>query len=125
MKTILLVEDDVALSWLLQKILERKYKVTRVSDGLEAWAWLSESNSCDLVISDVNLPLISGTELLENLRTSSLYAQIPVLMLSALEDQKEICMKLGAIAFVSKPFNPQDFLQEVMLAVDEAPEYSF
>src|SRR5688500_18245848 len=125
MKTILLVEDDVALSWLLQKILERKYKVARVSNGLEAWAWLSERNSCDLVISDVNLPLISGRELLENLRTSNLYAHVPVLMLSALEDQKEICMKLGAIAFVTKPFNPQHFLQEVMLAVDEAPQYSF
>lgn len=123
MKTILLVEDDAALSWLLEKLLERNYKVARVSNGLDAWGWLSESNRCDLVISDVNVPLMSGKELLGSLRTSTLYNQIPVLMLSALEDEKETCLSLGASAYVTKPFNPHQFLDEVRLALDAAPAY--
>lgn len=124
MKTILLVEDDMALSWLLEKLLERNYKVARVSNGLDAWGWLSEKNRCDLVVSDVNVPLMSGRELLESLRASTLYNQIPVLMLSALEEEKETCLSLGASAYVTKPFNPHQFLDEVRLALDDAPAYS-
>jgi DNA-binding response OmpR family regulator len=124
MKTILLVEDDMALSWLLEKLLERNYKVARVSNGLDAWGWLSEKNRCDLVVSDVNVPLMSGRELLESLRASTLYNQIPVLMLSALEEEKETCLSLGASAYVTKPFNPHQFLDEVRLALDDTPAYS-
>lgn len=125
MKTILLVEDDMALSWLLEKILVSNYRVVRACDGLKAWAWLAEGNRCDLIISDVNLPLISGKELLENLRASTLYEHIPVLMLSALKDEEKICMELGASAYVTKPFNPHQLLQHVKRALNDAHEYSF
>src|SRR5687768_9447737 len=120
MKTILVVEDDTALSWLLEKILVSKYRVVRASDGLKAWAWLAEGHGCDLVISDVNLPFISGRELLENLKASSLYEQIPMLMLSALPDEDEICMELGASEYVTKPFNPYRLLQLVIRALNAA-----
>lgn len=118
MKRVLVIEDDVALSWLLEKLLQSEYQVVVMNDGLDAWAWLSDGNFCDLVVSDINVPSLPGTALLENLRTSGLYSHLPIIILSALEEPKESCLRLGAMAYLTKPFNPYQFLQEVRLAVN-------
>lgn len=118
MKRVLVIEDDMALSWLLEKILQPEYQVVVMNNGMDAWAWLSDGNFCDLVVSDINLPSLLGTELLENLRTGSLYDHIPVIILSGLEEPKESCLKLGAIAYLIKPFNPYQFLQQVRQALN-------
>lgn len=125
MKKILLIEDDTALSWLLERILRQDYNVVAMKDGLEAWAWLSDGNFCDLIISDVNLPSLRGTELLENLSNSGLYNHIPVIILSALEESRKVCLELGALTYLLKPFNPHQFLQEVRRATNQQPEYVF
>ena len=124
MKKILLVEDDAALSWLLEKILRWDYNVVSMKDGLEAWSWLSDGNLCDLIISDVNLPSLQGTELLENLSNSGLYNHIPVIILSGLEESRKVCLELGAITYLLKPFNPHQFLHEVKLAINRQPQYA-
>jgi two-component system chemotaxis response regulator CheY len=115
MKKILLIEGDAPLSWLLGKILRTRYEVTVLQNGMEAWSWLSERNTPDLIIADVNLPSLDGIELLENIRISGLLSNIPFMILSGVPDdaQRDQCLELGAFSYISKPFEPQAFLSEV------------
>ena len=117
MNKVLVIEDDAPLCWLLEKILRGKYEVIVMNNGLEAWSWLSDGNSCDLIISDVKMPSLNGIELLENLSNSGLFRNIPVIMLSGLEDSREECLNMGAFAYLVKPFEPQRFLSEVNRAL--------
>src|SRR5687767_15181607 len=117
MNKVLVIEDDAPLCWLLEKILRGKYEVIVMNNGLEAWSWLSDGNTCDLIISDVKMPSLSGIELLENLSNSGLFKNIPVIMLSGFEDSMKQCLELGAFAYLVKPFEPQKFLSEVNRAI--------
>jgi two-component system, chemotaxis family, chemotaxis protein CheY len=122
MKRILVIEDDAPLCWLLERILRGKYEVIIMNNGLEAWSWLSDGNSCDLIVSDVKMPSLDGIELLENLSNSGLFKNIPVIMLSGFDDSKDQCLALGAFAYFVKPFEPQKFLVEVNRAIEHHNE---
>lgn len=117
MKTVLIIEDDAPLGWLLERILRGKYNIVLMNNGMEAWLWLSEGHHCDLIISDVNMPSLTGVELLENLRCSGLYNAIPVIILSGLDDSKDQCMAHGAFSYLVKPFEPQQLLAEANRAL--------
>jgi two-component system, chemotaxis family, chemotaxis protein CheY len=118
MKRVLVIEDDTALCWLLERILKVKYEVVCVSNGLDAASWLSEGKPCDLIVSDLMMPALNGFELLETLRDSGLYNTIPVIILSGFTDSKEECLQLGAVGYLIKPFTPQQLLQEVEAALE-------
>ncbi|MBX2963553.1 MAG: response regulator [Cyclobacteriaceae bacterium] len=115
MKKVLVIEDDEPLCWLLEKILSKKYEVFIMNDGLEALSWLSSGNSADLIISDIRMPSLDGIQLLENLKQSGLYKDIPVIILSSFEDprKRKECMDLGAVDYFIKPFDPQHFISRV------------
>lgn len=125
MNKVLVIEDDAPLCWLLERILRGKYEVIVMNNGLEAWSWLSDGNSCDLIISDVKMPSLDGVELLENLSHSGLFRNIPVIMLSGLDDSRKRCLELGAFAYLVKPFEPQKFLGEVSRALVQQKEKVF
>ena len=113
MKKILLIEDDAPLSRLLGKILKTKYDVTIISNGMDAWSWLSERNIPDLIIYDINTPSMDGIEFLENIRINGLFNDIPVIMLSGFPEKHGQCIELGAFSFIQKPFEPQSLLSEI------------
>ena len=86
-----------------------------MSDGMEAWSWLSDGNLPDLIISDIKMPSLDGIELLENISTSGLFKNIPVIILSGYEDgdKRKRCLDLGAFTYLVKPFEPQALVAEV------------
>jgi two-component system chemotaxis response regulator CheY len=112
---VLVVEDDLSMCWLLESILNTKYKVAIKNNGLEALSWLSVQHPPDLIISDIKMPVIDGLELLEQLSVSALFKNIPVIMLSGLDNPgtRKRCLDLGAFAYLVKPFSPQKLLDEV------------
>jgi two-component system, chemotaxis family, chemotaxis protein CheY len=115
MKKILVIEDDIPLCWLLQKILSRRYQVEIMNNGMDAWSWLSDGNLPDLIISDIKMPSLDGVELLENISTSGLFKNIPVIILSGDDDvlKRKECLDLGAFTYIVKPFEPQLLMAEV------------
>jgi two-component system chemotaxis response regulator CheY len=119
MKKVLVIEDDAPLCWLLGKILNRKYEVMVMNSGMEAWSWLTDGNSPDLIITDLNMPAMDGVELLEYVSNSGLFRNIPVMILSGDDDpvKRLQCLELGAYAYLVKPFEPQAFLREVERAL--------
>ena len=114
MKKILVIEDDAPLCWLLEKILI-KHKPIIMNNGFDAWCWLSEGNYPDLIISDIKMPSLDGIELLENLSSSGLFRNIPVVILSGYEDaaKRKECLDLGAFTYLVKPFEPRLLLEIV------------
>lgn len=115
MKRILIIEDDEPLCWLLEKILKGKYEPIIMKNGLEALSWLSDGNLPNLIISDINMPTLDGIELLENVRSSGILRDIPVIMLSASDDseKRKKCLALGASNYLIKPFEPQLLIEEI------------
>lgn len=115
MKRVLVIEDDAALGWLLEKILSKKYEAITVSNGMEAWSWLSDGNIPDLIVTDIRMPLVDGIELLENLSMSGLFKNIPVIVVSGVDDPiiRQKSLDYGALAYLVKPFEPQRLLREI------------
>jgi len=121
MRKVLLIEDDTLLSWLLEKILKNSYDVTVMTDGLEAWSWLTSSESPpDLIVSDLKMPSLTGIELLQYLSEHETLRGVPVIIHSGYEDaiKKKQCLELGAWAYLVKPFEPEFLVDEVRRAVE-------
>lgn len=86
-----------------------------MTNGKDAWAWLSAGNIPDLIVSDIKVPLADGMELLENLKVSGLFKDIPVIVLSGDDDYfvRKKCIDYGALAYLVKPFEPYALLREI------------
>jgi CheY-like chemotaxis protein len=114
-KQILVIDDDMTMQCLLQNMLSEKYDVLCADNGMEACHWLSTGNIPDLIISDMCMPEMDGLELLKALSSSGLYRNIPVIILSTLDDAhtRERCLGQGAIAYLNKPFDVQALMQTV------------
>ena len=112
-KKILLLEDDILLGQTLHELLESEgYDVTLVTSG-DAAIDESYENSFDLYIFDINLPDISGLELLKNLREADDKTQ--TIFISALVDLNSIskAFEVGAQDYIKKPFFPEELLIRV------------
>jgi DNA-binding response OmpR family regulator len=115
LKKIFVVEDDRNISALLHHILEGNgYTVENSFDGREALGKL-EYYQPDLIILDVNLPSISGIQLLEALKASKKTASIPVLMCTerSLIGDIETALAIGAEAYITKPFAPDRLIRKI------------
>lgn len=108
-KKLLMAEDNFINQLIMQKIISSKscYSLTIVEDGQKAIDALLREEF-DLVFLDVHMPVMSGDEALDKIRAmDSKLSKIPVVMVtaSAMEDQRQKSMALGADAFVTKPIN--------------------
>ncbi len=103
---ILVIDDDEASRLLLSRILSKKLscEVYEAKNGLEGLSILDKL-SPDLVILDVLMPLMDGNEVLELIRSDSVHAAMPVVIMSALSDKVKIfnIMKLGVADYLLKP----------------------
>jgi CheY-like chemotaxis protein len=108
---VLLAEDDRALRRFLEVVLERAgYRVITASDGLEAMK-IALSTPIDVVVTDAMMPNLSGHEFCRFLRNSQTLAQIPVILLSALERKDTNCDADQADAFLSKPVTSEKLIE--------------
>ncbi len=115
MKRILIIEDDEPLLWLTERIVSKEYEVISTTSSIEGWCWLTEGNYPDLIVSDISMPVMNGFELLENLKSSSLFKHIPVIILSNFTDprKRKKSLDLGAAEFIEKPFEPKFLLNNI------------
>jgi DNA-binding response OmpR family regulator len=113
--SIVVIEDDEAIRWLIKKVLDRTYDVHVFSHVGNAMKHLSKYGHPGMIITDIRLPVINGKDFLRNLKTSILYREIPVLVISSWKDEETQaeCLEAGADGYVAKPFNPEDLLTKV------------
>lgn len=119
MTSVLLVEDDHQLRRALSLTLRaRGYHVWDVGLGAEALELLSR-RTCDVVILDLGLPDIDGTEVVRRVRESS---AVPIVVLSARRDQadKVRALDVGADDYLTKPFGLEELLARLRAALRRA-----
>ncbi|MDH3271041.1 MAG: response regulator [Gemmatimonadota bacterium] len=122
--TILVVEDDPEMQYLLSVVLESEGReVVTASDGASAKEAL-DTSSFDLVLLDLILPDLDGRTLLTRLRADPLTATVPVLVISARggADVREDCFALGADAFIEKPFDPDVLERDVAIRLERSAQ---
>ena len=112
MPNILVVDDESSIIELARLYLEREgYHVEGVYSGMEALDRQSAA-SFDLIVLDLMLPDVDGFEVCRRIRAKS---DIPILMLTARKEDvdKIIGLELGADDYLTKPFNPREFVARV------------
>ena len=118
-KRILLVEDEASISEPLAFLLEREgYRVQVVEDGTEAVRVFPGSDA-DLVLLDLMLPGLPGTEVCRSIRARS---RVPVIMLTAKDSEIDIVvgLELGADDYITKPYSTRELLARVRAALRRA-----
>jgi sigma-B regulation protein RsbU (phosphoserine phosphatase) len=105
---ILVVDDNETNRDLLSRQLERQgYTVAVAANGQQALQMV-DVGQYDLILLDVIMPQMNGFQVLVRLKTDERWRHIPVIMISALEEQDSVvsCIEIGAEDYLPKPFNP-------------------
>ncbi|MGO1470817.1 MAG: sigma-54-dependent transcriptional regulator, partial [Tissierella sp.] len=116
---ILIADDEVNMVWALKKVLIKEgFEVLSAENGEEALKIFRREES-DLVILDLKMPKINGIEVLRNIKDTN--PKIPVIMITAhgSTDVAVEAMKLGALDYISKPFD----IEELRVIIRKALEY--
>jgi two-component system chemotaxis response regulator CheY len=110
---VLVVEDSATMRAYATAALEADphFEVTAAASGFEALKVLPRERF-DLVIADINMPDINGLELIRFIRESPVHATVPLLIISTdgAERDRERGLRLGANAYLVKPFAPEDLV---------------
>lgn len=98
----IVVDDDKDVRYFIRRVIQRRFprsEIVEAADGLEALR-LYETKCADLMVIDHNLPSLSGTDVIRELRARS--ATIPIVMVSSFPAVLKEAMTAGATSFVSK-----------------------
>ena len=113
MSHILVVDDDLSILGVMKRVLEKsEFSVDTVTNGQDALTRITAKRP-DLVILDVEIPGLSGLEILDKIR--SLRPKLPVVMMSSRHDRHIILQacESGANTFFPKPFDSEMFCRKI------------
>ncbi len=118
-KSILIVDDDVANLKLASLILNKgDYEVHGAKSGLDAMNFLKRKKA-DLILLDIEMPVMSGLKTLEKIRSVKELADIPVIIVTSSADKDTIveACSLEIVDYIRKPFIPADLQKRVEKAL--------
>lgn len=118
---VLAVDDNLKNIQVIGSILtEANYEVGFAMDGKQALDLLLESNDYDLVLLDINMPVMNGIETCKAMHRNKLLREIPVIFLTALNEPDNILagFDAGGQDYVTKPFNAKELLSRVKTHLD-------
>jgi DNA-binding NtrC family response regulator len=106
---VLIADDDPVILDIVQTLVEREgYEAVTAQDGREAYRILHKDSDFRALIFDMVMPHLEGSDLLHQMRTEKRLSRIPVIIMSSSDDLKMLSKGIGtgAVAFVPKPFIP-------------------
>ncbi len=122
MVKVLIAEDDDGHAELIREALEESgvsCPMIRFSNGEETWNFLSREGvkeleneeAAFLLLLDINMPRMDGTEVLRNIKQHEKLKSIPVIMLTTTDDPREVeqCYELGCNVYITKPVDFEKF----------------
>ncbi|QHU98929.1 EAL domain-containing protein [Synechocystis sp. CACIAM 05] len=115
--TVFAIDDSPLNLKILQRFLEKQgWKVFIAEDGLTAITEISQVQP-DIIVLDIMMPGIDGFEVCRRLKAAPATAEIPIIFLSALTDQKSIVkgLELGAVDYIHKPFQQEEIITRLQL----------
>lgn len=119
-KRILAVDDAVIILRRITDALDEYYDVVTVSSGARALKYL-EREKPDLILLDIRMMPKDGFETLQEVRAMKGRADIPVIMLTGVEDKEYVMegIKMGISDYILKPFFPDDLLERIRRVLEE------
>lgn len=120
---ILCIEDEVDIQEIIAYNLEKSgYKVTLAGDGIKGLE-LAQTQLPDLVLLDIMLPCLNGTQVCERLKADTKTQSIPIIMLSARSEEVDVVRGLssGADDYITKPFSQAELLARINVALRRKP----
>jgi DNA-binding response OmpR family regulator len=116
---IIIIEDDKYMQLILTEFLNKSYEIETFNNVLDGLTYLQNGNMPDLIISDLNTPGINGFELIGQLKASSFFNLIPIIIISGDDssDKRIKCLNLGADDYIVKPFNPAELEARVRVVL--------
>lgn len=123
-----LIVDDSKLIHQMYRLVLMKYKNCALVDamnGLEALDILSRENGFDLILLDINMPVMNGVQLMEKLKKDNLYRHIPIVVISTEGKEEDTirAMKLGAWGYIVKPFKSEALYDLVEKVIAKKPAW--
>jgi DNA-binding response OmpR family regulator len=118
---ILIAEDEVMMLKTMEfKLIRQGFEVIACANGEEALEKII-SERPDIIITDINMPLVSGLEIIKRIK-AELQLEIPIIILSALglEHVVQQAFDLGADDFITKPFSPNELIARIRRLVSIA-----
>lgn len=115
MAMIVVIEDDAGTRMLVSQVLKKEgHQVTAAEDGGKGLELIRELKP-DLVVSDVQMPVLDGFEVLDMVRNDKSLAATPIILLTSLQDRNHMRqgMTTGADDYLTKPFAPQELREAV------------
>jgi signal transduction histidine kinase/DNA-binding NarL/FixJ family response regulator len=112
---ILLVEDNVEMLAYLQSVFSEKYNVYLAANGREAIDKLKVVKKIDLIVSDILMPVLNGSDFVKLIKSDHQYSDIPVIFLTAktAENEKLDGLLSGAHDYIYKPFNIDELIYKI------------
>ena len=110
---ILIAEDEIVMrSMLVDFLSDYGYDVLEAENGSMAWD-LWNKNKCNLLVTDINMPVLNGIDLLKKIKMVD--KNFPVIVVTGVttENAKNEAITFGADAFLAKPFKIKDLLEKI------------
>jgi two-component system chemotaxis response regulator CheY len=113
MKTVLVVDDSASMRALVMSTLQKAgFKTFEATNGQEALGMIKAMPVVDLVITDLNMPIMDGITFVQKFRQLAAFKYTPVLLLTTetRSDHKDKAKAAGATGWLTKPFDPNQLL---------------
>ena len=114
-RLVLIIDDDAIYQQILKKLLYGRYQVVSADTSKQAFKYLDELKSPDLVIADLNLPGIDSLEFISTIKTKLVDEATHILVISGMDDEvlKSKLLNLGVAEVLTKPVDRKQLVEEV------------
>ncbi|MBI5102628.1 MAG: response regulator [Nitrospirae bacterium] len=124
----ILIVDDSNLIHSMYRLVLNRYEGCKIMDamnGLEALDVLSRENNFDLILLDINMPVMNGIQFLEKLKKENIHRNIPVIIISTegREEDTLRALKFGAWGYLVKPFKPVMLYELIEQVLEKKPPF--
>ncbi|RKY00981.1 two-component system response regulator [Candidatus Poribacteria bacterium] len=114
---VLVVDDSLTMRRVIKNLLAKIgiTDVVEASDGLEALEVLEQTDGIELILTDWNMPNMTGTEFVEKVRSDAKYDNIPIIMVTTNASKSDIIRAIGAGVnnYIAKPFTPETIKEKI------------
>lgn len=106
--SLLVIDDNATSRDLMRRQLERQGHIVTVAESGQQALEIMQAGTFDMVLLDLMMPGISGYQVLQLLKSCDVHRDVPVIVISALDDMDSVvrCIRMGAEDYLLKPFNP-------------------
>jgi two-component system chemotaxis response regulator CheY len=124
----ILVVDDSQLIHSMYRLVLNRYGGCRIVDamnGLEALDVLSRESNFDLILLDINMPVMNGLQFMEKVKKENIHRHIPIIVISTEGKEEDTlrALKLGAWGYIVKPFKPPMLYELIEKVLAKKPPF--